>query len=484
MQKQPLKLIKSPTKILPMKKILLTLCFLWLTATQAQQDLSMFNLNEIPQSSYSNPSNQFNGKFYIGLPAISSNYFSLSNSGFAYSDFIRKNGDSLLADFDNMIRSIKDDNYLSFYSKIDLLSFGFNLNNKTQLMFNVSENAYFRLSYPKDLMRFIYEGNAAFEDNTANLEGVGLSLNHYREYSVGLSHQLNDKLRIGGRLKYLYGMENIYNERSDITVVTDPETYAITANANLSIKTAGLTDEVEDEDVASYLNGRGNRGLGVDLGANYQLNEKISLNASIIDLGYIRWNAFTKSYSNNGAFNYQGIELDAFAGDQGARSDGETSFDRVLDSLEEAMNIDTSTSAYTAPLTTRIYIGGNYQLNDRSHAGALIQAEVFQGNILPSFTLLYNRKMTKWIGLGASYTMINRSYNNFGVAMNFNPGPIQFYVVSDNLLGAFQPQHTRHLQIRFGINLIFGSNKSTEINAAYKRTKVESEEKNSDDESE
>ena len=347
-------------------------------------------------------------------------------------------------------------------------------------MFNVSENAYLRLSYPKDLIRFIYEGNAAFEDNTANLEGVGVSLNHYREYSVGLSHQLNEDLRIGARIKYLYGMENIYNERSDISVVTDPETYEITARSDLSIKTAGLTDDI-DEETMDYLTGRGNTGFAFDFGANYQLNEKISLNASIIDLGFIKWNDYTKSYSNNGEFNYSGIEIDAFADDQGARSDDETSFDRVLDSLEEAMNIDTNTSSYSAPLTTRMYIGGNYAINERSQAGAILQAEVFQGNLLPSFTLLYNRKMTKWIGMGAAYTIINRSYNNLGVSLNFNPGPVQLYVVTDNLLGAFQPQHSRHMQVRFGINLIFGSDKSTDINAAYNPSEKKKKKKSKDE---
>lgn len=464
-----------------MKKIFLIIqAAIFSLSSFAQQDLGMFNLNEIPQSSYSNPANQFNGKFYLGLPAISSNYFSASNSGFAYSDFIRKRGDSLLADFDNMIDKIGDDNYLSIFSKVDLLSFGFKVGKNTQLMFNVSENAYFRLSYPKDLIRFIYEGNAAFEDNTANLEGVGVSLNHYREYSVGLSHQLNEDLRIGARIKYLYGMENIYNERSDISVVTDPETYEITARSDLSIKTAGLTDDI-DEETMDYLTGRGNTGFAFDLGANYQLNEKISLNASVIDLGFIKWNDYTKSYSNNGEFNYSGIEIDAFADDQGARADDETSFDRVLDSLEEAMNIDTNTSSYSAPLTTRMYIGGNYAINERSQAGAILQAEVFQGNLLPSFTLLYNRKMTKWIGMGAAYTIINRSYNNLGVSLNFNPGPVQLYVVTDNLLGAFQPQHSRHMQVRFGINLIFGSDKSTDINAAYNPSEKKKKKKSKDE---
>ena len=120
-----------------MKNQLLTLCFCLLVsiAAKAQQDLTLFNFNDIPQSSYSNPANQFNGKFFIGLPAISSSYYSISNSGFAYSDFIKKDGDSLRLDFNSMIAELEETNFLSFNTKIDLLSFGFKLGEKTQLLF-------------------------------------------------------------------------------------------------------------------------------------------------------------------------------------------------------------------------------------------------------------------------------------------------------------------------------------------------------------
>lgn len=215
-----------------MKKIFLSVLISTSLFAFGQQDLTLYNLNEIPQSNYANPSNQFNGKFYVGIPAISSLYFSVSNNGFAYSDVIRKSGDSLLLDFNQLIDKVKDKNYLSMYSKIDLLSFGIAINKSTQLTFNISENAYFRLSYPKDLIRFIYEGNASFEDNTANFESVGLSANHFREYSVGVSHQLTEKLRLGAKVRYLYGMENVYTEKSDINIYTDPQTFEILAKSD------------------------------------------------------------------------------------------------------------------------------------------------------------------------------------------------------------------------------------------------------------
>ncbi|MEQ8623539.1 MAG: DUF5723 family protein [Vicingaceae bacterium] len=439
----------------------------------AQQDFTIYNMQEIPQSNYNNPSNRFNGSFYIGLPAISSTYMSFSNSDFAYSDAIKKVGDSLNVDFQNILDMVNNDNYLSFNTRVDLLSFGISISPTTQFTFNMTENLNFRMNYTKDFIELIYKGNAGFDDNTANFEGIGLSLNHYREYAFGISHQLNDQLRIGGKLKYLYGMENIYSERTDISLVTDPETFELTFLADISIKTSGINNfDENNEGGRDYFFNRGNRGFAVDLGANYELNDKLSLNASILDLGAIRWSNNTISYSNNGEeFVYNGIELDAFAEDdeQSATNDGETSFDRVLDSLEKSLAIDTTYDSYTAPITSRFYIGANYKLNEQSMVGGLIQSEVFQRKIIPSITLSYNRKVSNIFSVAGSYTIINGSYTNLGLGVNFNPGPVQFYAVTDNIFGVFRPQHNRHIQVRFGLNFIFGANKTKELNPAYRR---------------
>ena len=124
----------------------------------AQQDFIMYNMREIPQSSYSNPSHQFNGKFYIGLPGISSNFISFTNSKFAYSDIVIKEGDSLRLDMGDLISQAGSDNYLSLNSKIDILSFGFRISEKTQFTINVTENASARLNFTDDFLRVIWQG--------------------------------------------------------------------------------------------------------------------------------------------------------------------------------------------------------------------------------------------------------------------------------------------------------------------------------------
>ena len=454
-----------------MKNYILTLslCLVFSIASKAQQDLTLFNFTDIPQSSYSNPANQFNGKFFIGLPVLSSSYYSLSNSGFAYSDFIKKDGDSLRLDFNSMISGLEEENFMSINTKIDLISFGFKVGKQTQIMFNVTENINFRFNYTKDLMTFIHKGNLAFDNNTADCTGTAFSANYYREYGVSLSHQFSDKLRVGARLKYLYGLANLDTKRSDLKLTTDPNTYALTATSDILINTSGNTDFLSSSNLTGkdgFVSGTGNRGFGVDLGVNYELNEKLSLNASVLDLGFINWNSNTTNYLiNKGRSYFDGIEIDAFSPQDDTT--GTSSYDRLVDSLEVAFNVQETNKSYTNPLVGRIYMGANYKFNEKLVFGGLIQSEFYKRNIKPSLTLSTNYKVSKWIGVAASYSMINRSFNNLGVGININHGPVQIYIVSDNILSGFRPQHARHAQVRAGINFIFGSTKSREINPSY-----------------
>lgn len=459
-----------------MKKLFTIITCLLAINSFAQQDFIMYGLQDIPQSTYSNPSNRYDGNFFLGLPALSSNYFSFSNSGFAYSDGLTRRNDSLYLNFDDILNELEDNNFLSFNSKIDLLSFGISFGDKTQVTLNVTENVTFRFNYPKDFVQFLLKGNTSFSDNTANFEGIGFNGSHYREYGLGISRQISQKLRVGLRAKYLYGMKSIYSEKTDISLRTDPNTFEINSKADIAIRTAGLETE-DGESSTDYAFGRDNTGFGADFGVNYDLTDKISLNASVLDLGYIDWNTNTKSYTNNGGeFTYSGIEVNAFTTDDTS----ETSFDRVLDSLEEAFELKEGEGSYSTSLPTRFCAGANFRLTERDVAGALIQSEFFQGKIKHSFTLSYSRKMTKWISLATSYSIINRSYNNLGFGFSIDPGPVQFYVVSDNLPGAFQPQNTRHLQVRFGINLVFGRDKSKEMNPRFKGV-FKSNDKDEDD---
>ena len=194
-------------------------------------------------------------------------------------------------------------------------------------------------------------------------------------------------------------------------------------------------------------------------------------------LGFIQWNDDVKNYVNDGStFEFKGIDIDDFILKNNVDSSNNSSLERVLDSLEEAFNLEEKNEAYRSNLIAQIYIGGTYQLSEKSKAGALIQNEYFKGKLNPSLTLSYNHKFNKWFHASASYTVINNSYNNVGGGIVLHPGPVQLYIVADNILGAFQPQNARHMQVRAGINLVFGKGKINDVTRRERRKLEESKE--------
>ena len=96
--------------------ILLSVLGLILTINHlnAQNDVSIHLLQSVPQSIYTNPSFSPQAKVYVGLPMLSSFYFGISHSGFAYRDVVkRRPDDTLYFDLDNMLDKMGSKNFLS-----------------------------------------------------------------------------------------------------------------------------------------------------------------------------------------------------------------------------------------------------------------------------------------------------------------------------------------------------------------------------------
>lgn len=423
-----------------------------LSATmKAQQNFTLYNMGMVPQRMYMNPALVHSNKFYIGLPVISSVYFNFSNSGFKYSDLIRHNGDSLYVDFDNMLGKLSDKNYISTAVNIDLLSFGFRVK-KNYFSFNATEKINFRFRYPKKFMEFAWKGNGAMLGEDVNFD-FGINGTHYREYGLGYAREINEKLTVGGKLKYLYGMENVWTEDFDVSLTTDPNSYAITAQSNIKINVSGI-DSIGKGSVSDYLFKRKNKGFGIDLGGVYKLNEKLSLSASIIDLGFIRWKDNVSNYQSSNtdaSYTYEGVDLNQLLNDT-----SENKFGALIDSVVNTFKLDTVHNSYSTRLSTQFYMGGNYNLTKKINVGALLYGQVFDKSIHPGLALSYNQRIANWFSFSLSYSMYNRSYNNAGLGLCFGNGPVQFYMVSDNLLGAVFPQNTKNLHLNFGLNLTFG----------------------------
>ena len=424
----------------------------------AQQDFTLYNMNLVPQRNYINPAFvPGEGKMFIGIPALSSQYINVTNNGFKYSDAVKHRfDDSLYIDFDNVLSKLSKDNYLSSNYRMDILSFGIAVK-KNYFSFNVTEKVDFRFRYPKNFMEFVWKGNGAYLDKQVNFN-FGFNFTHYREYSLGAARQITDKLSVGLKLKYLYGMENFNTKKTDISLMTDADDFAITAKANIELNSSGLKDDTgENFNVTDYAFKRGNNGFGADFGLEYKATEQFTVSGSIVDLGVINWKYNTNNYishDQNAHFTYNGFELNQLINSDSAST---KDIGKALgDSLAEIFKIDTLHKSYKTRLSPQIYIGGTLAFSESSNAGVLVYWQAFDKKIHPGIAFSYNHRVADWLNLSASYSMYNRSFTNLGLGAAIKGGPVQFYIVTDNILGMIFPQNAKNIQLHFGINFILG----------------------------
>lgn len=443
---------------------LIVICLLsWGVNLQAQQNLTLYNMEVIPQRIHTNPAFfPTYSKVNIDLLPIlyPTTYLNFSNSGFRYKDLVRRRSDdSLYIDFDNMVSKLSKNNYFTTALQVDILSFGFKVK-QNYFSFNATEKIHTRFRYPKGFMEFLGKGNGNMLGEEVNFN-FGFDATHYREYGLGYARRLMDeKLTVGARFKYLYGMENISTSKSDISLTTDPNDFSITAKSNIKINMSGLDSSSFNtigNNIPAYLFGRKNNGFAIDLGGQYKINEKISVNASVLDLGFIKWkessNLTLQSRNPDANFTFSGIDLnDVFTKD----TTQDDPFKKLSDSLTQTFKLDSVRGAYTTRLASQIYLGGNYYFTPKVNVGLLAYGQIFDKSIHPGVAVSFNQRLGRWFNYSINYSIYNRSYTNVGLGMALNLGFIQWFFLTDNVLGPIFPQAAKNVHVHTGMSWTFG----------------------------
>ncbi len=437
------------------KLLLLLLIWFFAPLVKAQNDVSIHLLKSVPQSTYTNPAFMTDAQTYIGFPVLSSVYFDIKHSGFSYSDIItRRDDDSLYLNIDNTISKLQNRNYLSTNFNIELLAFGFKINNN-YFNFSATEKVSTRFSYPKDLIKFAWGGNTQFIGQPADFSGIGFNFMYYREYAVGMSRKfMDDNLNVGLRSKLLFGISNIWTEKSHLTLSTDPESFALTAQSDIIINTSlpeVLFDDNDsiDFDVNDFLLGHKNRGMAFDVGVSYRFNDKFSVAASVLDIGKIKWSHAPKNFiTEKSSFTFEGIQIIL-------DDEGDDGVDNLLDSINDTFGFKEMEQAYETWLPAVVYLSGAYNLNPNNVVAFLVRADVFDKRIYPSYTFSFNKRFGNIFNAVASYSIMNRSYNNMGLGFSLQLGAFQLYALNDNLLGLIRPTSAKNTGLRFGINFLF-----------------------------
>ena len=490
-----------------LKKIFITAVAvnLFNLGAESQQDLTIYHMPGIQQSHYVNLSQRPDNRINIGLPVISSIYLRQQNT-FLNPDILFDNtSNGVVFNTNDFRNSLRNKNFLGADAAVDLFSFGIKIG-KNYASFSVRERISARVTIPGDLLNFSFTGNADFDEldnGTLDFSPLDLRLNHYREYGISLNRKFKNGFSAGVRLKYLYGMENVTIRNNDLNWRTDPVTWDHNISGQIEAYSSGFAPlitndqndklDIEDGRISDYLLKRKNRGVGLDFGVGLQVTDKLNLSASVTDLGFINWKSYNKNFvSQQASFNYDGIfisENDIYA-DSTFTDSLEMAFNDLWESFKDEFEISENEDSYTSFLPARVYIGAEYDLFKNNlfagSVGGLLQTEIYRGQFSPTLTLSYNQRVQNWLSASFSYSIIDWDYRNLGAGLAINSGPVQYYLVADNLLASnrteFQfgsdsdvriqyPSFSKNVHLHFGINVnLFRKNKEKKEGQDYSRT--------------
>ena len=455
-----------------------------LPVINAQNSNVMYYMN-LPQNHLLNPALRPSNSVYIGLPAITGININLNNNFIGFSDvFMKGSSDSIISflhpdyNIDDFIKKLKKINYFAPEVNVQLFSLGFSAGKDMYVFFDAIDRVEARVTLPGDLLILGLKGNEQFAGSAIDLSGLGIGAKYYREYGLGFSKKFTPKLRIGAKAKVLFGIAAISMKNKSLSItVNDDYSHSIDADMSVNISgpvnitvnpdnTIGDVTMNDINDVPSFLLNTKNMGFGIDVGAVYEVTNKLLVSASLIDFGYIRWKSDVSNITAKSQFAFSGFNIENVV-------DGTKTFDELLtemgDSLKNSFKLSKKKEPFTTFLPTGINIGASYNVTKNISFGILSHSLLTGGRLRESVTLSTNANLGNLLTTSFSYTAANHSYDNLGVGLAFRLGVLQFYTIADKIPIRYNriiinnsdklilPNSWNTLNFRIGMNLAFGN---------------------------
>ncbi len=448
-----------------MKKLPLLIWTLFATFCLYGQDVNPVDFMKMnPYQLNSNPATNLK---YYSYAALGTNNICLNihNSSLRYDNCFQfdAEGRPSVFDLNKLAASLKENNNLSVNANVEIFGMG-RRSRYGFIHYGHRVRVQSSIAYGDDLFELAAYGNSAFQgdDNPADIK-LNVNLLAYQEFAVGYQIKPTENLSVGARLKFLLGTAQANTDAFSIRLFTNPQTYALRIYEDVAMRAAGVPSLGLGPN--GTLGGRfnpgdlfHNPGFGVDLAAEYDLDEHYSVMAAVNDLGFIRWKfnslSFTGAVSDegqfyeSGSFFYDGLDVDQL---QRLVSDGDYR-EQFMDTLKQYFKINSEfIQPYNTMLHTNILLRGTYRLNDTHRFMAQLQGYCSGVGFRPAMTLAYNATFMEMFDICASYSMMKGSLANLGLGLAGNFGAFHIYFATNNLISALRPLNSNGLNAELGI---------------------------------
>jgi hypothetical protein len=372
-----------------------------------------------------------------------------------------------------MFNKMKKRNSIRTWVENDPIHFGFR-NGKNYFSIITAIKTDMNITLKKDLFALLVEGNDREKNEILSLVGNDfISLNAYAEFGIGYNREINENVSFGINAKYLLGLANAHTKKADLTLTTGENYHELILNQSMQGNLACIYDIYDIADVIkdtskniwdnllkrTQLSDFKNHGVSFDVGARYKINDIFEINASVLDLGFIKWKSNTYKFDfENKPFHIDGYRsvniFDDFTGksiDSVFKEYFKELGDSLLNNFESELE---KLSSYIKCLNTRFNIGFSIYAspNDRFN---LNFKGIFISNIfVPSGSVSYTRNVGKWFDVVIGNTFKQNSLLNPGLGLNFTAHVFQFYIVADYTNTLAYIDRAKNLNVILGINFV------------------------------
>lgn len=330
---------------------------------------------------------------------------------------------------------------------------------------NVRSNT--SLCLPYELFDFMKNTGAK---ERYSIENLGARTQNYMELALGHSHIINEKLTVGGKVKFLFGAAYADLKVDHMDITMNDNQWVINSDAQLNA--AILKSEFKHDDDNDPNTTQPNRkkvngiddvkfglpgfGLAVDLGATYKVMDGLTVSGAITDLGFISWSN-TNLASSKGVYTFDGFKNPIYVTgpDTGDNKIGDQ-FEALGDDIEKMFSLyDDGKGGKTTALAATINLGAEYEMPfyRKLSAGFLYTARMNGMYTWHQGMLSANVRPLNWLEASLNTSASTNGWC-FGGMLSIHPKGFTFYVGSDRLIGKvskeFIPINSMNANVCFG----------------------------------
>jgi hypothetical protein len=231
--------------------------------------------------------------------------------------------------------------------------------------FGVRQRNEFQFTLDKNMLSLLLNGNKRFAGQPINLL-PSVNFLSLLDYHFTGSYEFNSS-RLGGRrlttavtLHRLTGLANFRSRESKLEFYTAPDGRYIEVDAQLEVNTSSLANSTDDANngigdlpIGDLVRKGCGKGWGIDLGASLDLTSNIELHAALIDLGFIRFNDLSTTYSGDQTLRFEGVEVEGIYNPT-------ISTDLDGDTLSDLFKLDETKGEYTVGMPTKLLLCGQW----------------------------------------------------------------------------------------------------------------------------